>query len=230
MRDVLERPATGLGHATQQHLVEVHADADRRRGDAAPPKLAGMVRELGRVRDTDVGQPIRQQQRALDAGPGTVRRAAGQFLAGGQPAAGEIGRSAGGDVAEHPAQAALALGGGGGEPVEDIHLVVEDHQRRPVVVGQVMRGGVDGLLDELDLGAGHRSGTVEREGDVDRRPVASDGCGRGGRDADDERGFVARRGDGGTLPERDQGQRGRWHRVGHGGSFQVAVRERKRDI
>ena len=65
--DVVEVAATGLGHALEEHLVEVIADSERRRGDAARPELGGMAGQLVTVGDAAVGEPVGEEQAAVHA-------------------------------------------------------------------------------------------------------------------------------------------------------------------
>ena len=85
--DVVEVAATRVGERLEQVLVEVVADAEGRRRDAAGTELGGMVAELVRVGDPDIGQAVGQQQAAIDAQLGEV---AGHLLAAAQPALAEV--------------------------------------------------------------------------------------------------------------------------------------------
>ena len=95
--DEVEVAAAGVGHALEQRLVEVGADAEGARGDAAVAQLAREPLELRVVDDPDVGEAVGEQQDAVDAVGGEAAR---DLLAAGQPAAVEVRAAAGVDVPE----------------------------------------------------------------------------------------------------------------------------------
>ena len=75
--DILEVAAARLRHRAEQPLVEVLPHADRGRGDAAPPQLSRVPRQLPWIENPDVGQSIGEQDDAPDARCRGVRSAAG---------------------------------------------------------------------------------------------------------------------------------------------------------
>ena len=97
VRDVVEVAAAGIGELGEQVLIEVGADAERGRRDAAGLEFGGVAGELGRVLDADVGEAVRQQQAAVHA---LLHQVAGDLLAAAQPATAQVRAAAGVDLDE----------------------------------------------------------------------------------------------------------------------------------
>ena len=94
--------------------------------------------------------------------------------------------------------------------------MIVDDERGAVGVAQVAGGDVDRPLNQFQLGAGHRAGVVEDEGDVDRG-AASRAVGRGGRGDPDQQGRLPADGGDWAL------QVGLDPQVGGGGGKRVAT-------
>ena len=72
--DEVEVAAAGVGHALEQGLVEVGADAERAGRDAPVAELVREPLELGVVDDPDVREAVGEQQDAVHAVGGEVAR------------------------------------------------------------------------------------------------------------------------------------------------------------
>ena len=148
-------------------------DADRGRGDAAPPQLARVPRQHPRIENADIGQPIGEQDDAPDARCRGIRigdgRRLGKLMATGDPAAGEVRRAAGIDAVQREPQTRLEPGRRRRQRLHGIDLIVVDDQRRAVGVPQPRDGQIDPLLGEVQFAALHRPGAVEDERDVEGR-------------------------------------------------------------
>ena len=79
----VEVPPAVVGHRLEQRLVEVGADAERAGGHAPPTQVVGAPRQLLGIADPVVGEPVREEQDAVDA---LGREAGGHLLAAGEPA------------------------------------------------------------------------------------------------------------------------------------------------
>ncbi len=174
--DEVEVTATGRRHRLEQDLVEVLPDAERRRADPAGPELAGVPGELVAVGHPDVGQPVGQEEATVHP---LLLEGQGDLLATAQPATAEVGAAAGVDRGEAGDRVAASLGCGPGRGHDDVDLLVVDDDGEPVVGLEPTDRLLDRLAGETDLRPGHRTGAVDDEGEVDRRPAVLAAGGRG---------------------------------------------------
>ena len=99
--------AARVGHRRQQILVEAVAEADRGRADPVAAGAGGEPDERGRVGDPDVGEAVGEQEDLPDS------FGALELLESFQPAAGEVGLTAGTDRPEPPERGAAVTGASG---------------------------------------------------------------------------------------------------------------------
>ena len=172
--DEVEVAAAGGRHRLEEHLVEVLADPERRRGDAPGAQLPGVPGELVAVGDPHVGEAVGEEEAAVDA---LVGERLGDLLGAPQPALAEVRRAAGVDCAEPVERGSARVGSGERAGHDHVDVVVVGDDREPVVVVEAGDRLLDGLLGEADLLAAHRARSVEDEGEVDRRshPLRSRG-------------------------------------------------------
>jgi hypothetical protein len=89
--------AARIGDGGQERLVEVGTHAEGAGADARRPQVRREGGQRGRIGDADVGQPIGQEQRAVDALGGGVPL---QRIGPGGPAAVQVGRASRVDLLE----------------------------------------------------------------------------------------------------------------------------------
>jgi hypothetical protein len=129
--DEVEVAAAGQRDPLEQRLVEVGADAEGRGLDATLVELAGAILEVIRIGQTDVGEPVCQEENAVDELGSLVER---DLLGAPEPPLMERGRPAGVDrpqALDRPPPGLRrrepALG-------DNVDLVVVDDQREPVLL------------------------------------------------------------------------------------------------
>ena len=170
--DEVEVSAALGREARHQLLVEVGAEAEGGRGDAAGTEIGRVTRERVRVLLAVVGEAVGEEQHTRHRGRVSWLRCAdlGRAL---EPAAAKVGGAA--RVRRAQARKGERLGFRGrlcrGE--ERVDLVVVAHEGEAVAVVEEPDGVFDGLLCHVDLAAGHRAGAVEHERDMRDRAIGA---------------------------------------------------------
>ena len=173
--DEVEVAAAGVGHAAQQHLVEVGADAEAGRGDAVVALVRRPPHDLVVVGDPVVRETVGQEQAAAD---GLARAVLEKLPAADQPAAVEIGAAARLDRFDGPDRRLACLPRGFGARDDDLHVLVVRHDGKAVPFAQRPDADQDGVLGAGELLAVHRARAVDDEGEVDgKAPLSRLGLG-----------------------------------------------------
>jgi len=155
----------GLGHLRHQVFVEAGADAYRRDRDAFLQEPGAQPGQVSRRTGAHVGQSVGEKNEAVGVRSGNILSQFGCSLA---DAAEKSGVSAGLDAvntAFHPLGKTGALSGN-----KRIDFMGINHKREDVVPVEAAKGFHCRFARFLDLIAGHGSGPVQHDTQVDRGP------------------------------------------------------------